>query len=335
MAYGYTRTSEISRNSLSDSFQQSASPEETPKVGMLEALAPEVKAMASKALNVGPLSQHAVDANKPDAAGQIHSSQVAVSNIQQDASNAKAAISGTIREMQGQIVEATKAAGYDAAKLFPDRSVAADSPAEFFLTSKMAGLGGKGSLVTAAAEALPNADAIAADMRKSYNNPDEIMAAVADILRASASDNEQEASFGGVISSASEQKIQPTSLNINAFLDEHGNEGLAAIMAQDPDHPSEALFPEFKQLDDLEYNANNMLEELQIAENEVEARTDHDGQQEAFDTLELWEIDQCGGCLDDTKMKTTETFDIEEIRAALRQAPAPQLHNENTMQPAA
>ena len=147
---------------ITNPFAPQQQPQEAPKETLLKSLTG--KSFKVEASNIKGLG---TDSTKQNI-GPNESNQAALNSIGQDCTKVKADITATIREAQGQVIEATKAVGADPTELFADVRVAPDSGAELLIPAVGSKAHGAGSFFKAIDKTL-TAETVNLDIKKKSN----------------------------------------------------------------------------------------------------------------------------------------------------------------------
>ncbi len=236
-------------------------PQEAPKESILQSLAPG-KSFKVEASNIKSLG---VDSTKGNIKANINPNQNALNSIGQECKNVKADISATIREAQGQAVEATRAVGADPERLFADTRIAPETGIELFIPAVGSKATGAGSLAMKAAGNLSSIDDVVSDRKKMSN--EEAMAAIERELRSRSAPSQQDSRAGFKVSmsaDASFEEEKKSGFDWNRFFDE--GHKLKDLMSIDPDNPQPELVPEFSEIDQIEKNVAEATEKNDYAE---------------------------------------------------------------------
>ncbi|MGH1397685.1 MAG: hypothetical protein ACRBCT_00535 [Alphaproteobacteria bacterium] len=208
-----------------------------PKQTILQAALPN--------MNVKPVTAPpAVDATKPGAAAAAQAGQKACASAHQENAQTLAAVGEGVKAMQGEIAAACKANGSSAGAVFPNTQ-GPQSVAEIGVDALSTA--GGGSMATfQAASTIAMVGDIAADRTSS---PEAIMTKVADTLRASCHDNQQNT---GLIQNAdAAPDMGQSSFDWEAILEAGDLKDIMYCNPEDPQSIGKA-FPELHALHDAQ-----------------------------------------------------------------------------------
>lgn len=219
-------------------------PSVTPKVTLLAALAPSLVTKSPQITPVQATNSGAAKAQQRIAAGACT-----------DAKNLKASVAEVICTAKAQIAAACKAAGMEAAQVFPNTQMAG-SAAEIGLDAV-----GGGSLATFqnSLQAIETASYVSAD--RAAGSSSEQIAEVAMALRMASTPSQGQ--IGLIHDADAPGQMAGTSINWISVLEAHGDEALIAIMNCDPDNPSPELFPELCEVNGAIALAENHMAAMQ------------------------------------------------------------------------
>ena len=188
-----------------------------------------------------------ISKNGPNAGSLAQKANAGLSSAQQDISNMRAGMVADVKAAQAEVMEATKAAGHDVQDVFP-QSTAPDSTAELVASAAISA-SGKGSMATLGKtfDAASAIETIRADRARS---PEEAKAEIVDVLRSASEPDSLTKTFGHVAQADAPAQMQSNAkVDWNNFCDNHGNEGLDALMAFNPDKPNPDHWPQFAEVD--------------------------------------------------------------------------------------
>ncbi|GJL85670.1 MAG: hypothetical protein DHS20C02_14450 [Micavibrio sp.] len=247
----------------------------TQKKTMLACLAPNLNVKV-KASNV---KQHQVDATKGNARSNIQPNKAALASISQQCAAAKADISSTIRQAQGEVVAAGKAIGCnpaEVAEVYPKTQTAPGSGAELALGAVAVPKAGPAAALSGLAKKTSAVEDVIGNS-KSYSSKKQKEAAIEDQLRQASSPTQQDTRAGfdvAMTADGAPDQLKQTKCDWNAFLD--NNCELKDLMEMNPDAPPPGLCPEWAELDQIECAVQAASETLVYAD---EATKHEDGPQ--------------------------------------------------------
>ena len=194
-----------------------------------------------------------VSLTQDNVAGQVGVRRAEAKALDQDVSDMKGAMIGTIKQAQQQIYGAMKSAGVDMTA-FMDRRMAASA-----VEATSGGVTG--------ASMTSLLDAVYSDLR-GKPGADEVLAQIESHLRT------QSPSGGAAVYGFQNQQSVVAApaeggLDWNSFFDD--GHSLKEFMALKPDDPStlQALLPEYRELDQIDVTVQDVLNQLNIVEDEL------------------------------------------------------------------